>query len=601
MDNLDDQLLAGLATALQTLLESGDQEASLRRALAQIGAGAGIDRACIYENIRDERGRSIAARQIHEWANDGFAPYGESFDIALVPYAPDFLDWRDRLKMGDLIIASIRDRPPSERPLFESLGIVAIAAVPIFASHVLWGFLAFKSCRGTRDWLPAEIQLLKAAAAGIGSATERHHAAIELKAANETLATQAAELKRSQRVALSLIEDAQRERERAAAASEAKSTFLAVMSHEMRTPLNGILGFVDLLLADDLIPEHRDNLDTVASSARTLLSLINDLLDLARIESGAIEIESTTGPLRESLAPDVATLTKLAEKKGIVLHFDIDPSVPDLLHFDFARYRQILMNVIGNAVKFTAEGSIRAGIRAINTTSDHTILDCIVRDTGTGISRESIGQIFNPFSQAHQSIQRHFGGTGLGLAICRDLCKLMGGQIEVQSQLGIGSTFQFTVRAELGQSLDIPAPGNRITSFPKLSTTHPGRILIVDDVAINRKLIDSFLKKLGYEAAVATDGSEAVALSAETPFDVILMDVFMPNVDGYEATRRIRTHENGDSHTYIVGISADAMSENRARCTAAGMNAFLTKPIHLPDLLEVLRSSLGNDRSDRFS
>ncbi len=560
----------------------------------RIAVAADVDRACIYKLVRNPTGRATTASRVHEWNNPKSEIERGFVDVPEVPFDPDFRAWSDTLERGEIINDAIVDRPSHEQPLFDSLGILAIAAVPIFVARQCWGFLAFKSCREVRVWRPSDIQLLEAATAGFGNAIERHVATLALQQANERLAAQASELQRGRRAALSLIEDAQRERERAAAANEAKSTFLAVMSHEMRTPLNGILGFVDLLLADELAPEHRDSLRTISSSGRSLLTLINDLLDLARIESGAIELEPVTGSFREILSADFATLGKLAEKKGIGLHVDIDPEVPDTLLLDFGRYRQIVMNVIGNAIKFTDDGSIRASIRAIDPSSTSVTLDCIVRDTGTGIPPESIEQIFNPFGQAHHSIQRRFGGTGLGLAICRDLCRLMGGSIDVQSQLGVGSTFHFSVQATAATSPATPKPPTRDNDFPNLSATHPASILVVDDVAINRKLIGSFLRRLGYQPQFAGDGSEAIELAAATKFDVILMDVFMPRVDGYEATQQIRTNENGSTPSRIIGISADAMSENRTRCREAGMDAFLTKPVHLRDLLDVLRSSLEN-------
>jgi signal transduction histidine kinase/ActR/RegA family two-component response regulator len=586
------RLLTGLASALQTLLASGDFDTAIQASLGILSDASGADRVYIFDNLPDDSGDPVAIRQRYEWAAAGSTPEIDNPDLKYIPYDPVFTAWKTAFLAHEFIADRLADRPLSERDFLAPQGILAIAVVPIFVRDRSWGFVGFDNCQTDRSWTVGELGVLEAFAAGLGKAFENELTRRELLEANERLATQAAELKRGRRIALSLAEDAKRSQEQAAAANGAKSTFLAVMSHEMRTPLNGIIGFVDLLLADDLAEDHRDSLRTVAASAHTLLDLINDLLDLARIESGAIEIEPVTGPLRECLAPDTATLSKLAEKKGLILHFDVDPGVPDLLRLDFGRYRQVLMNVVGNAIKFTATGSIRASIRATEATDGQVTLDCVVRDTGTGIAAESLEQIFNPFGQAHRSIQRRFGGTGLGLAICRDLCRLMGGQIDVHSQLGVGSTFRFTVHAEIAHSTAHPKSTERATDFPRLSATHPGRILVVDDVAINRKLINSFLKRLGYQAELATDGSEAVALAAATPFDVILMDVFMPIVDGCEATRQIRASEIGTAPTRIIGISADAMAENRTRCAAAGMDAFLTKPIHLPDLLEVLRSSL---------
>ncbi len=588
------RLLDGLARALQALLDGHQFDDGIRAALEIIGDASSADRVYVFDVLPDTSGEPAAMRQLFEWTSAGSSPQIDNAELQNLPFEPGFTAWRDTLRRRESITARIADRPASERILLEPQDILAIAVVPIFARSRFWGFVGFDNCRSDRLWAVEEIHLLEAFAASLGSAIENDLTRRELIEANAQLAEQAAELKRGRRVALSLIEDAQLEHERAAAANEAKSTFLATMSHEMRTPLNGILGFVDLLLADDLSDGHRDSLDTIASSGRTLLRLINDLLDLARIESGAIELQPTTGAFRECLAPDIATLAKLAEQKNVALHFDVDPGVPEVLELDFGRYRQMLMNIVGNAVKFTDHGVIRIGIRSSETSATAVTLDCVVRDTGDGIPPEALERIFNPFGQAHHSIQRRFGGTGLGLAICRDLCHLMGGRIDVASQLGEGSTFQFSVQAHPAQHPDPSSPPTRGIEFPHLAATHPARILVVDDVAINRKLLASFLGKIGYTPEFAKDGSEAIVLAADQPFDVILMDVFMPQVDGCEATRRIRAAENGTTHTHIVGISADAMAENRHRCASAGMDGFLTKPIHLADLLDTLRSGLEN-------
>ncbi len=391
------------------------------------------------------------------------------------------------------------------------------------------------------------------------------------------------------------IESARQAEEKAAKASDAKSAFLAVMSHEMRTPLNGIIGFADLLRTEDLSDSALDYLQTINASSQVLLSLINDLLDLARIEAGALEITPGNGHFREILTPNLTALQKLARTKNIELRFEIDESVPEFLELDHARYRQVLLNLVNNALKFTPRGCVSVEIHASPSAEGPITLETTVTDTGIGIEPADLPQIFNAFAQAHQGVTRRFGGTGLGLTICQDLCRRMGGDIEVQSSPGSGSKFRFTVEA---RETTAPAHTNARTAkaYPKLQETHPASILVVDDVKTNRLLIGSFLKKLGYEPEFADDGAEAAALASANHFDVILMDVFMPNLGGYEATKGIRSYEAehpDKTPCVIIGVSADALVENRQLCLNAGMDDFITKPVHLGDLLDVLRESLN--------
>ena len=400
------------------------------------------------------------------------------------------------------------------------------------------------------------------------------------------------ELTMSRRVALSLMEDAQKAVAAAEQANMAKSSFLAMMSHEIRTPLNGVIGFTDLLLAENL-PAHQEELvSTIRSCGNSLLGLISDILDLSKIESGRMDIEMLPCPLRECLKEVFVSFEPALRSKNLSVSLDVGDSVPAEIVTDPKRLRQIFFNLVGNAIKFTSEGSITVRIDAASTPGGRLLLDCEVSDTGIGIPDDEQQRIFEVFGQADPSIHRRFGGTGLGLAICRKLVEAMGGKISVASTLGKGTSFKIRLpayRAEITSKIERPAQA------PPLADIGGLRILAVDDVPTNIRLMSGILKKLGCVPSTATDGKQAVHLAGEDGFDAIFMDVLMPVCDGLEATRMIRKLEGkilGRRPAYIVAITADAFAENKARCFEAGMDEFLTKPLRMDLILDAIQRGI---------
>ncbi len=396
----------------------------------------------------------------------------------------------------------------------------------------------------------------------------------------------------------------QRERNRAlqaaVAASESKSQFLANMSHEIRTPLNGVIGAVDLLRRSELNAAQRKLLGTAGESAHSLLNLVNDILDLSKIEAGRVQLESTSFDLHRLLESTVNVVSTRALAKGLDMTQYVDAPVNRWVRGDNTRLQQILLNLLSNAIKFTEHGAIHLRVSQQSLDRGQVLLRFEIRDSGIGIEPAAQARLFKSFTQADETTTRRFGGTGLGLFIARELALMMQGDIGCRSELGEGSTFWFTAILQAGEAPmestapDIPlqASAEPLPTTVTTSADVPGpRLLLVEDNPVNCEVLIAMLDSLGISPAVVHDGQQAVAAAA-TGFDLVLMDCHMPVMDGFEATRQLRANttlaRNGQ-RLPILALTANAFTENRKLCELAGMDDFLTKPVTVERLAQALK------------
>jgi signal transduction histidine kinase/FixJ family two-component response regulator len=474
-------------------------------------------------------------------------------------------------------------------------GFRAMLGVPLLGTGGPIGVIALT--RSTpRPFSAREIDLMTTFADQAVIAIETARLVDELKSREEAIAA-------AKEAAESARDVAERERAAAEAANQAKSTFLATMSHEIRTPLNGVLGMVEILERQGLDKAQQRTVATMRDSAHALLRIIDDVLDFSKIEAGRLELEETGFSLSELVDSVVATFRQQTAAKRLALLLDIAPGSADALVGDPTRVRQILLNLVGNALKFTERGSIRIRAGAEPPGAGRTVLTLAVTDTGIGLSPEQCAGLFRPFAQADSSTTRRFGGTGLGLSIVRRLAQLMQGDVKVESKVGVGSIFTVTLALRgapadsplrnLTQSASRPKPKRKGGKRPK--------VLVVDDHPVNRDVLVRQLDLLGIAADAADDGAAAFKAWSRGGYAAVLTDLHMPEMDGYELAQRIRDAEaeGRETRTPLIAVTANALKGEEQRCLASGMDAYITKPIGMDKLRATLERWLSVE--DQFT
>ena len=396
-----------------------------------------------------------------------------------------------------------------------------------------------------------------------------------------------------------LVADLDVARHRAEDATAAKGEFLANMSHEIRTPMNAILGMTQLLAKSSLTEEQRDLVGTASEATESLLSLINDILDFSKIEARRLDLEAAAFDVRDTVADALRLVAPKAREKGLRLASQIDEAVPATLVGDAARLRQILLNLVGNAAKFTEQGEVVVAVDVMESSASEVQLHFAVRDTGIGVPADKQWRIFGAFVQADGSTTRKYGGTGLGLTISAELVELMHGRIWIDSVVGRGSTFHFSAlfaRASHAQVVQPPPPEPDLATTSSRASRRPLRILLAEDNAINQRVVSGMLASGGHQVVVVDNGHQAVAAVQRQVFDVVLMDIQMPEMNGLEATAAIREAERGSGGRLpIIAMTAHAMTGDRERCLAAGMDGYVAKPIRIADMFATIAAVVAGE------
>ena len=562
-----DKLLQGIAEATRSLISLNDPTLAFTTALKILGIAAEVDRVYIYKHRVLEDTGEMYVSLLYEWASDTIHAQIQTPALQKLSYSRfESLSFYKNFSNGNSLRFLIKDLPKEEQKAFIDGNIKAIILVPIMVDNQYWGFVGFDECKEDRIWSENEESLLITMASTLGTVIKRNNVQEELISKNKEL---------DQAVV------------KAEAGAKAKSEFLALMSHEIRTPMNGVIGMTGLLLDTNLDEEQKEYVETIRLSGDQLLVIINDILDFSKIESEKLDLEMQAFDLRDCVEDSLDLLASKAAEKGLDLAYLIENSTPSSLIGDVTRLRQILTNLINNAIKFTEKGEVFVSISAINISVDIFEIQFAVKDTGIGIPEERMDRLFKAFSQVDASTTRTHGGTGLGLIISKKLTELMDGKMWFESKVGEGSIFYFTIRAESA----------KITSKKYLKgqqlQLNGKKILIVDDNKTNRRILKVQTDNWGMISRVAESPIEAIKMFEEnSEFDIVILDYQMPLMDGLTLAAEIRKFEKGKNVPIII-LTSIGKKENLIDFEDLNLSAFLNKPIKHVQLYETISSVLN--------